>query len=499
MDGDFIVSLDQGTTSSRAVLYDKNGRAVQTAQKEFSQFYPKSGWVEHNPSEIWGTQSGVFWEVLEIAGVRPNQVKALGIANQRETTVIWDRDTGKPIYNAIVWQDRRTAKDCEKLVEKGMDTYIRQNTGLVIDAYFSATKVKWLLDHVEEARKKARQGKLLFGTIDTWLIWNLTRGKVHVTDYSNASRTMMFNIHSLEWDDYILKELDIPREMLPQVRDSSEVLGYTDGSSMGGAQIPISGTAGDQQAALFGQTCFKPGMMKNTYGTGCFLLMNTGKTPVSSQHGILSTIAWRIKGETTYALEGSIFIAGAVIQWLRDNLKLLDSAPDSEYFAEKAADNGGVYFVPAFQGLGAPYWDMHARGAIMGLTQKVGKAELVRAALESMGYQTRDVVEAMQKDAALPLEALRVDGGACVNDVLMQFQSDILASQVERPGDTETTARGAAYLAGLAVEFWDLEQIDKMQTDFEVFYPQMNDADRERKYRGWQDAVKRTMGWGTQK
>ncbi|ACB86230.1 glycerol kinase GlpK [Natranaerobius thermophilus] len=491
----YVISLDQGTTSSRAILYDQQGNIVKSAQKEITQHYPQSSWVEHDASEIWGTQSGVLREVLETAGIRPNQIAAIGIANQRETTVIWDKESGKPIHNAIVWQDRRTAPICEELEKQGLKEYIRQNTGLVIDAYFSATKVKWLLDNVNGAREKAKNGQLLFGTVDSWLIWNLTRGHVHVTDYTNASRTMMFNIHELDWDDKILDVLDIPREMLPEIKESSEIYGYTDEHTLGGAQIPISGIAGDQQSALFGQGCFERGMMKNTYGTGCFLLMNTGKDPVISKNGLLTTIAWAIDGEIYYALEGSIFIAGAAVQWLRDNLKLIDTAHDSEYFAGKSDESNGVYVVPAFQGLGAPYWDMYARGAIMGLTRKVGKAEIVRATLESLAYQTRDVVDAMKKDSQLQLQTLRVDGGACQNNLLMQFQSDIIGTTVERPSDIETTARGAAFLAGLAVGFWDKFDLQKVQQIDNKFTPEMDSQERENRYAGWQKAVERTMGW----
>ncbi|OWZ84658.1 glycerol kinase GlpK [Natranaerobius trueperi] len=495
MSNKYILSLDQGTTSSRAILYDRNGTLVQIAQKEFSQFYPKSGWVEHDASEIWGTQSGVLREVLETAGIRPNQVEAIGIANQRETTVVWERETGKPIYNAIVWQDRRTAYICEELKDLGLEEYIRENTGLVIDSYFSATKVKWILDNVQGAKERAENGDLLFGTIDSWIIWNLTRGKVHVTDYSNASRTMMFNIYTLDWDDKLLNALDIPRKMLPEVKQSSEIYAYTEEHTLGGAEIPISGIAGDQQAALFGQSCLERGMVKNTYGTGCFLLMNTGRQPVVSDNGLLTTIAWGINGRVYYALEGSIFIAGAAVQWLRDNLRLIDSSCDSEYFAKKSEDSEGVYVVPAFQGLGAPYWDMYARGGIFGLTSKVGKAEIVRATLESLGYQTRDVVDAMKKDSGLELKSLRVDGGASKNDLVMQFQSDILGSNVERPENIESTARGVAFLAGLAVDFWTRDDIEKLQKIDAIFRPQMNNEQREHKYQGWKKAVYRTMDW----
>ncbi len=449
------MALDQGTTSSRAIIFNHEGEIVQVAQKEFTQYYPKPGWVEHDPMEIWGTQSGVLREVLETAGIRPQEIAAIGITNQRETTVVWDKNTGRPIYNAIVWQCRRTANICDELKAKGLEDYIRENTGLVIDAYFSGTKIKWILDNIEGAREKAEKGDLLFGNIDTWLIWNLTRGgRVHVTDYSNASRTMIYNIKELKWDEKLLEELDIPAAMLPEVRLSSEVYGgVTDSKTLGGAEIPIAGIAGDQQAALFGQACFQPGMAKNTYGTGCFMLMNTGEEAVTSKNGLLTTIAWGVDGKVEYALEGSIFVAGAVIQWLRDELHLITHAKDSEYFASQEEDNNGVYLVPAFVGLGAPYWDMYARGTIVGLTRGANSNHIIRAALESIAYQTRDVLEAMQEDSGIALQELRVDGGAVANNFLMQFQSDILGVPVHRPEVIETTALGAAYLAGLAVDF----------------------------------------------
>ena len=500
----YVISLDQGTTSCRAIIYDKYGKVISSAQKDITQYYPKEGWVEHDGAEIWGTQSGVLREALETSGVRPGEVAAIGIANQRETTIIWDKNTGRPIHNAIVWQDQRTTDICDELEERGLTDYIKNNCGLVIDSYFSATKIKWLLDNIKGTREKAKNGELLFGTIDTWLIWNLTRGEVHVTDYSNASRTMLFNIHTLNWDDKLLKELNIPKEILPQVRASSEIYGYTDPNMLGGAGIPIAGAAGDQQAALFGQGCLDKGMVKNTYGTGCFLLMNTGQKPIISNNGLLTTIAWGRNGEINYALEGSIFIAGAAVQWLRDNLKLIESAPESEELAEKAFsssknnDNDNmeeIYFVPAFQGLGAPYWDMYARGAIFGLTRKAGKAELVKATLESMGYQTRDVVDAMAEDSNLELKTLRADGGASENNFLLQFQADILGIPVERPDDIETTARGAAYLAGLAVCFWTEADINEGPEIDKSFHPELNNEKREKKYKGWQKAVTRTMGW----
>src|SRR5699024_6596263 len=410
------MALDQGTTSSRAILFNYEGEIVKVAQNEFTQYYPDGGWVEHDPMEIWGTQSGVAREVLETAGIRPQEIAAIGITNQRETTVVWDKNTGKPVYNAIVWQCRRTADICDDLKARGLEDYIKENTGLVIDAYFSGTKIKWILDNVEGAREKAENGELLFGNIDTWLIWNLTRGKVHVTDYSNASRTMIYNIKELKWDEKLLKELDIPKSMLPEVRPSSEVYGVTDPKTYGGAEIPIAGIAGDQHAALFGQACFEEGMAKNTYGTGCFMLMNTGEEMVTSKNGLLTTIAWGVDGKVEYALEGSIFVAGAVIQWLRDELGLIRDASDSEYFATKAEDNNGVYLVPAFVGLGAPYWDMYARGTMVGLTRGTNRNHIIRAALESIAFQTRDVLEAMQEDSGIDLQELRVDGGAVANN-----------------------------------------------------------------------------------
>ncbi|CCQ94533.1 glycerol kinase [[Clostridium] ultunense Esp] len=492
----YVMALDQGTTSSRAIIFNHEGEIIQVAQKEFTQHYPKPGWVEHDPMEIWGTQSGVLREVLETAGIRPDEIAAIGITNQRETTVVWDKNTGKPIYNAIVWQCRRTANICDELKAKGLEEYVRENTGLVIDAYFSGTKIKWILDNVEGAREKAEKGELLFGNMDTWLIWNLTRGKVHVTDYSNASRTMIYNIKELKWDEKMLEELGIPAAMLPEVRPSSEIYGVTDPQTLGGAKIPISGIAGDQQAALFGQACFEPGMAKNTYGTGCFMLMNTGEEAVTSKNGLLTTIAWGVDGMVEYALEGSIFVAGAVIQWLRDELHLITHAKDSEYFASQEKDNNGVYLVPAFVGLGAPYWDMYARGTIVGLTRGANKNHIIRAALESIAYQTRDVLEAMQEDSGIDLQDLRVDGGAVANNFLMQFQSDILGVPVHRPEIIETTALGAAYLAGLAVGFWsDKEEITKRWSVDRVFETEMEDEEKERLYKGWKKAVERSHKW----
>jgi len=498
MDKKYILAFDQGTTSSRAILFDKDGRIVKTAQKEFTQIYPKAGWVEHDPMEIWGTQSGVAREVLETAGVDPQEVAAIGITNQRETTVVWDKTTGKPVYNAIVWQCRRTAGFCDQIKARGLEPYIRDNTGLVVDAYFSGTKVAWILDNVPGARAKAEKGELLFGNIDTWLIWNLTRGKVHVTDYSNASRTMLFNIKSLKWDEKILKEFNIPASMLPTAKPSSEVYGHTDEATFGGAKIPIAGIAGDQQAALFGQACFKPGMAKNTYGTGCFMLMNTGEKMVPSKNGLLTTIAWGVDGKVEYALEGSIFIAGAAVQWLRDELKLIDKAEDSEYYATKVKDTNGVYVVPAFARLGAPYWDQYARGTIVGLTRGANKNHLIRATLESIAFQTRDVIESMQSDSGIKLAALKVDGGATKNDFLMQFQSDILGTEVQRPKVVETTALGAAYLAGLAVGFWkSKDEITSNWAKDKVFNSAISASDREGQYKLWKRAVERSKAWET--
>ncbi len=492
----YVLSFDAGTTSSRAIIFNKEGEIIKVSQKEFQQIYPKPGWVEHDPMEIWGSQSGVAREVLEMAGIRPDQIAAIGITNQRETTVVWDKNTGKPIYNAIVWQCRRTANYCEKLKNEGWEDKIREKTGLVVDAYFSGTKIAWILDNVEGAREKAESGELLFGTIDTWLVWNLTRGKVHVTDYSNASRTMLYNIRELKWDDEILELLNIPKSMLPEVKNSSEIYGHTDPQTYGGAEIPISGIAGDQQAALFGQTCFYPGMVKNTYGTGCFVLMNTGEKIIKSQNGLLTTIAWGIDGKVSYALEGSVFIAGAAIQWLRDELKLVYDSPQSEYYANKIEDTDGVYVVPSFTGLGAPYWDMYSRGGIFGITRGTKREHLVRATLESLAYQSKDVIEAMEEDAGIDLQNLRVDGGASANDFLMQFQADMLNTEVHRPKTLETTALGAAYLAGLAVGYW--KDINDIYTDFIVdktFVPNMDEAVRNKNYKYWKKAVERTMGW----
>jgi len=491
----YILALDQGTTSSRAIIYNREGAIVKIAQKEFTQIYPKAGWVEHDPMEIWGSQSGVASEILATTGIPAEEIAAIGITNQRETTIVWEKQTGKPVYNAIVWQCRRTAGICDELKASGMEKYIRENTGLVLDAYFSGTKVKWILDNVEGARQKAQNGELLFGNVDTWLIWNLTKGKVHVTDYSNASRTMLFNIKELKWDEYILTKLDIPASMLPAVKPSSAVYGVTDAKILG-AEIPIAGDAGDQQAALFGQACYSPGMVKNTYGTGCFMLMLTGEKLVHSENGLLTTIAWGVNNKVEYALEGSIFIAGAAIQWLRDGLKIIYDAKDSDYFATKVPDSLGVYVVPAFVGLGAPYWDMYARGAILGLTRGTTTNHIIRATLESIAYQTRDVLEVMRTDSGIGLRELRVDGGACANDFLMQFQSDILGVPVERPEIIETTALGAAYLAGLAVGFWkDQSMIAEQRKVNRKFRPYMSDDKKEKLYAGWKKAVKRSMHW----
>ena len=490
----YMLAFDQGTTSSRAIIFDKLGHVVAIAQKEFTQIYPKPGWVEHDPMAIWGSQSGVAREVLETASIRPDSVAGIGITNQRETTILWNKKTGKPIYNAIVWQCRRTAKICKEI--NHAKEYIHENTGLVLDAYFSATKIKWILDEVEGAREAAERGEILFGTVDTWLIWNLTRGKCHVTDYSNASRTMLYNIHTLDWDDYLLDLLDIPRRILPEVKNSSEVYGTTDPQTFGGALIPIAGIAGDQQAALFGQCCFKAGEVKNTYGTGCFLLMNTGDKPQKSKNGLLTTIAWGLNDQITYALEGSIFIGGASVQWLRDEMGLINEAEDSEYFAQKVEDSNGVYVVPAFAGLGAPYWDMYARGSIMGLTRGVNKNHIIRGTLESIAYQSKDVIDAMIEDSNIELKVLKVDGGAVKNNFIMQFQADILGCEVLRPKVVETTALGAAYLAGIAVGFWHTKK--EILNHFEVervFKPEMSKDLRDEKYSGWKKAVDRSMGW----
>lgn len=492
----YVLAIDQGTTSCRAILFDKDSNIVGIVQKEITQYYPQPGWVEHDPEEIWSTQIGVIAELFARYQVDMQDIDSIGITNQRETIVIWNKNTGKPVCNAIVWQCRRTADISDQLKAKGLEDEIREKTGLVIDAYFSGTKIKWILDNIDGVKEKAANNELLFGTIDTWLVWKLTGGKVHVTDYSNASRTLIFNIKELKWDEKILEELDIPYSMLPEVKPSSYFYGQTEEKVLFGNIIPITGIAGDQQAALFGQTCFEPGMSKNTYGTGCFMLMNTGDKRYNSQAGLLTTIAWGIDNQVIYALEGSIFIAGAVIQWLRDELKLIEAASDSEYFASKVQDNGGVYVVPAFTGLGAPYWDMRARGGIFGLTRGNGKNHIIRAALESIAYQTKDVLTAMEKDSGLDLKVLKVDGGAVANSLLMQFQADILAVKVEKPKCIETSALGAAYLAGLATSFWSSKQelIDKYSVE-QCFEPKMSEEQRDKYYQGWQKAVIRVREW----
>jgi glycerol kinase len=491
----YILAIDQGTTSCRAILFDADARIAGVGQKEFTQHFPQPGWVEHDAEEIWTCQLAVIRQAMEVAGISPRQIAAIGITNQRETTVVWDRETSTPIYKAIVWQDRRTAAICDQLKGAGYEPMIRARTGLVVDAYFSGTKVKWILDEVPGAKEKAAKGLLCFGTIDTWLIWKLTGGAVHATDASNASRTMFFDIGKGQWDAELMDTLGIPASMVPEVRDSSGDFGTTLPELFGGQAIPICGVAGDQQAALFGQACFEPGMVKNTYGTGCFMLMNTGTVQKVSNAGLLTTVAWRLNGKTEYALEGSIFIAGAAIQWLRDGLHIIDDSRDSEYYATKVADTGGVYFVPAFAGLGAPYWDMYARGTIVGITRGTGKAELVRAALEAMAYQTRDVLNAMEADAGLSLKALRVDGGATANNFLMQFQADMLDVPVQRPMVQETTALGAAYLAGLGVGLWTQAQIASNWHQDRLFEADMTAERREELYRGWKRAVARSKAW----
>jgi glycerol kinase len=491
----YILALDEGTTSARAILFDRKGNILGTAQKEITQIFPKGGWVEQDAVEILDAQLAVARAVLAIHGVSPRQIAAIGITNQRETTVVWDRNTGQPVYNAIVWQDRRTADYCQKLKKQGLESYIRQSTGLVIDAYFSGTKLKWILDYLAVNNPDIKVADLCFGTIDSWLIWHLTGGKVHATDYSNASRSLLYNIKDLCWDEKLLKQMNIPAHVLPEVRPSSGDFGKTDPQWFDGVEIPIAGVAGDQQAALFGQACFEPGMSKNTYGTGCFMLMNTGETMVHSRHGLLTTLAWGLDGKVEYALEGSIFVAGAAVQWLRDRLRIIDEAPDSEFFASKTSDNGGVYVVPAFAGLGAPYWDSYARGAILGLTLGTTKEHIIRATLESMAYQTRDILSVMEKDSGITLKTLRVDGGATANNLLMQFQADILDVPVERPEVTETTALGAAYLAGLAVGYWKKDALSANWRKDQVFRPEMKEEEREKLYRGWQKAVKRSLEW----
>ncbi|KXG08371.1 Glycerol kinase [Anoxybacillus sp. P3H1B] len=492
----YILALDQGTTSSRAIIFNKQGEIVHLSQKEFTQYFPKPGWVEHNANEIWGSILSVIATSLSESGIKPEQIAGIGITNQRETTVVWDKNTGQPIYNAIVWQSRQTADICEELKAKGLDDTFRQKTGLLIDAYFSGTKIKWILDHVEGAREKAERGELLFGTIDTWLIWKLSGGKAHVTDYSNASRTLLFNIHERKWDDELLDLLTVPKSMLPEVRPSSDIYAHTVPYHFFGQEIPIAGAAGDQQAALFGQACYEAGMAKNTYGTGCFMLMNTGEKAVASQHGLLTTIAWGLNGKVEYALEGSIFVAGSAIQWLRDGLRMFKNAADSEQYAERVTSTEGVYVVPAFVGLGTPYWDSDVRGAIFGLTRGTQKEHLVRATLESLAYQTKDVLTAMEADSGISLKALRVDGGAVKNNFLMQFQSDMLGVPVERPVVNETTALGAAYLAGLAIGYWkDQDEIAQQWNIDRTFTPTMGEEARSACYAGWKKAVKAAMAF----
>lgn len=492
----YILSLDQGTTSSRAILFNKEGKIVHSAQKEFTQHFPKPGWVEHNAQEIWGSILAVIATCLSEADVKPEQIAGIGITNQRETAVVWDKTTGKPIYNAIVWQSRQTVEICDELKEKGYSEMVREKTGLLIDAYFSGTKVKWILDNVEGAREKAENGELLFGTIDTWLVWKLSGGKAHITDYSNASRTLMFNIHDLQWDDELLDMLTVPKSMLPEVRQSSEIYGETIDYHFFGQNVPIAGVAGDQQAALFGQACFGEGMAKNTYGTGCFMLMNTGEKAVASEHGLLTTIAWGLDGKVNYALEGSIFVAGSAIQWLRDGLRMFKDAGESEVYASRVESTEGVYIVPAFVGLGTPYWDSEVRGAMFGVTRGTTKEHFIRATLESLAYQTKDVLCAMEADSGIELNTLRVDGGAVKNNFLMKFQSDILDVPVERPVINETTALGAAYLAGLAVGYWKNQDEIKAQWHMDKrFEPTMEAETSEELYAGWKKAIEATKAF----
>ena len=491
----YIMSFDAGTTSNRCILFDRQGNICSSAQKEFTQIFPQPGWVEHDAREIWATQLGVAVEAMGKIGATAADIAGIGITNQRETTIVWDKNTGEPVYNAIVWQCRRTSSFCDQLKAQGQTENIRSRTGLVVDAYFSGTKIKWILDNVPGTRERAEKGELLFGTVETWLIWKLTGGRVHVTDYSNASRTMLFNINTLEWDEEILAMLDIPRSILPKAMPSSCVYGETEANFFG-APIPIAGAAGDQQAALFGQTCFEPGQAKNTYGTGCFLLMNTGEKPVFSQNGLVTTIAWGLDGKVNYALEGSIFVAGAAIQWLRDEMRLIESSSDSEYHASKVKDTNGCYVVPAFTGLGAPYWDQYARGAIVGLTRGVNKNHIIRATLESIAYQVNDVLEAMNADSGIALTSLKVDGGASSNNLLMQMQADFLQCTVNRPLCVETTALGAAYLAGLAVGYWSGKgDVLRNWAADRAFAPAISHAERDQKVQGWKNAVNRSFGW----
>lgn len=497
MDKKYIIALDQGTTSSRCILFDKDQNILSVAQKEFLQIYPKAGWVEHNATDLYVTQYSVMIEAMAKMGVDPREIAGIGITNQRETTIVWDKDTGLPIYNAIVWQCRRTAEICEELKrDKVFTAYIKENTGLLIDGYFSATKIKWILDNVEGAREKAEQGRLLFGTVDTWLIWKLTGGRSYVTDYSNASRTMLFNIKTLEWDRHILSILGIPSSMLPRVCNSSEVYGTT---NISGTDLPICGIAGDQQAALFGQTCFEKGDVKNTYGTGNFILMNTGDELIQSKNGLITTIAYGLNGKVTYALEGSVFVGGAVLQWLRDEMRFFASAPDADYFGGKVEDSQGVYFVPAFTGLGAPHWDMYARGSIFGLTRGTGRNHIIRAALDSIAYQSKDVIDAMMADTGLEINEIKVDGGASISDIIMQFQSDITMKTLRRPIVRETTALGAAYLAGLAVGFWkDMEEVKNHWSIDKIYKPNMEDAKRKNLLNGWKKAVAAARMFGSE-
>ena len=491
----YIMALDAGTTSNRCILFNKKGEMCSVAQREFHQYFPKPGWVEHDADEIWASMLGVAVEAMNMIGAEASDIAAIGITNQRETAIVWDKNTGDPIYHAIVWQCRRTSEYCDSLKEKGLTEKFRQKTGLVIDAYFSATKIKWILDNVEGAREKAERGELLFGTVETWLIWKLTKGTVHITDYSNASRTMLFNINTLAWDEEILEELNIPCSMLPEPKPSSCVYGMADPSFLGGA-IPIAGAAGDQQSALFGQTCFQAGEAKNTYGTGCFLLMNTGEKPVFSENGLVTTIAWGLNGKVNYALEGSIFVAGAAIQWLRDEMRLIDSSEDSEYMAQKVQDTNGCYVVPAFTGLGAPHWDQYARGTIVGITRGVNKYHIIRATLESLAYQVNDVLQSMKADSGIQLAALKVDGGASANNFLMQTQADIIDAPVNRPKCVEATAMGAAYLAGLAVGYWSSkEEVLKNWAIDRTFDPKITQEERTKRIRGWEKAVKYAYGW----
>ena len=492
----YILALDQGTTSTRAILFDKKGTLVHSAQREFTQHFPKPGWVEHDANEIWGSVLAVIAGVLSESDVKAEQIAGIGITNQRETTVVWDKETGTPVYNAIVWQSRQTSEICEELKEQGHNDLFREKTGLLIDAYFSGTKVKWILDNVEGAREKAEEGKLLFGTIDSWLIWKLSGGRAHVTDYSNAARTLMYNIHELKWDDELLEILGVPKSMLPEVRPSSEIYGHTIEYHFFGQSIPIAGAAGDQQAALFGQACFKEGMAKNTYGTGCFMLMNTGEKAVKSEHGLLTTLAWGLNGKVEYALEGSIFVAGSAIQWLRDGMRMITDAKDSEEYAARVESTDGVYVVPAFVGLGTPYWDSDVRGAVFGLTRGTSKEHFIRATLESLAYQAKDVLDAMEADSGIALKTLRVDGGAVKNNFLMQFQSDLLGVPVERPSLNETTALGAAYLAGLAVGYWkDQDEIASQWMIDKTYKPEMEQEKSETLYEGWKKAVHAAMAF----